>query len=83
VTAVLAGALFLVISLLAMALFALRGEMRGLGERISALDHDLGVRINELDHSLSAGIADMRVDLARIEQKLDDHIADPRAHAAS
>jgi hypothetical protein len=69
VTAVLAGALFLVISLLAAAQLQLRGDIRGLGDKIGTLGRDL-----------SALIANLRVDMATIGQKLDDHCAGPHAH---
>jgi hypothetical protein len=71
--AVLAAALFSTIALLATALFALLAQLNGFRAEVNGRFDAVDGRFD----AVTSDVADLKAGLARVEQKLDDHLAGP------
>jgi hypothetical protein len=80
VLAVLATALFSTIALLGTALFALLGQINSFRGEVNSFRGEFNAfrgEFNVFRGEVAGEFATIKADIARIEQKLDDHLASP------
>lgn len=71
--AVLAAALFSTIALLGASLFALLSQLNSFRAEFGSFRSEVNARFD----AVTSDVGQIRAGLARIEQKLDDHLATP------